>query len=81
MVVLDVSSSLFDTVSVLQQVRADPTLGNLPVLATCMERDRALGMRCIEMGADDVLAEPFDSVLLRVRIELGLAQKLANRET
>jgi DNA-binding response OmpR family regulator len=82
MVVLDVTNSLPDAASVLRQIRADPTLRNLPVLVTCMKRDTAAGIRCVEMGADDVLAEPFDSVLLRARIDLGLAQKrLADRET
>jgi DNA-binding response OmpR family regulator len=32
-------------------------------------------MRCIEMGAEDYLPKPFDPVLLRARINAGLARK------
>jgi DNA-binding response OmpR family regulator len=32
-------------------------------------------VRCIELGADDYLPKPFDPVLLRARINAGLARK------
>ena len=32
-------------------------------------------VRCIEIGADDYLSKPFDPVVLRARINAGLAKK------
>ena len=55
--------------------RPTPGLRHIPVImiSAVDEVDSVIG--CIELGADDYLAKPFDPVLLRARINAGLAKK------
>jgi adenylate cyclase len=74
-VLLGVSSLGLEAPAMLGRFRADQTLRRVPVLVTCAEQDTSLAVRCLEAGADDLLTEPFDPVLLRARVTLCLARK------
>ena len=64
-----------DGVSALEQIKADPHLQHVPVIMISAIDEIDSVVRCIEMGAEDYLPKPFDPVLLRARINAGLARK------
>jgi adenylate cyclase len=74
-VLLDIVMPELDGVSVLEQVKSDPTLQDVPVIMISGVDDTESVVRCIEIGADDYLSKPFDPVLLRARISAGLTKK------
>jgi adenylate cyclase len=74
-VLLDIVMPELDGVSVLERVKSDPDLQNLPVIMISGVDDTESVVRCIEIGADDYLPKPFDPVLLRARISAGLTKK------
>lgn len=74
-VLLDIVMPEVDGYQVLDQVKADPKLRHIPVIVITSVDDVGSAVRCIEMGADDLLTKPFDPVLLRARINAGLTKK------
>jgi CheY-like chemotaxis protein len=74
-VLLDVLMPEMDGYQVLGQIRSDPKLRRTPVIMISALEDIQSVVRCIEMGAEDYLPKPFDPVLLRARINAGLARK------
>jgi class 3 adenylate cyclase len=75
LVLLDIVMPELDGVSVLQQIKSDPHLQHIPVIMISAVDETDSVVRCIEMGAEDYLPKPFDPVLLRARINAGLARK------
>jgi len=81
LVLLDVMMPDLDGYAVLQQLKADPALRDVPVLMISALDEIESVVRCIEMGAEDYLPKPFDPVLLRARIGACLEKKrLRDRE-
>ena len=74
-VLLDIIMPELDGVSVLERVKSDPALQDVPVIMISGVDDTDSVVRCIEIGADDYLPKPFDPVLLRARISAGLTKK------
>jgi adenylate cyclase len=74
-VLLDIVMPEMDGVSVLEHVKRDPALHDVPVIMISGVDDTDSVIRCIEIGADDYLPKPFDPVLLRARINAGLTKK------
>jgi adenylate cyclase len=74
-VLLDIVMPELDGVSVLERVKSDPALQDVPVIMISGVDDTDSVIRCIEIGADDYLPKPFDPVLLRARISAGLTKK------
>ena len=74
-VLLDILMPELDGVAVLERVKADDGLTHLPVIMISAVDETESVLRCIEMGAEDYLQKPFDPVLLRARINAGLAKK------
>ncbi len=74
-VLLDVLMPGMDGYQVLERIRSDPKLRHIPVIMISALEDVESVVRCIEMGAEDYLPKPFDPVLLRARINAGLARK------
>jgi two-component system, cell cycle response regulator len=74
-VLLDVLMPGMDGYQVLQHIRSEPKLRHTPVIMISALDDVESVVRCIEMGADDYLPKPFDPVILRARINAGLARK------
>jgi adenylate cyclase len=64
-----------DGVSVLEHVKGDSALQDVPVIMISGVDDTESVVRCIEIGADDYLPNPFDPVLLRAQISAGLTKK------
>lgn len=74
-VLLDVLMPDVDGYEVLTQMKDDPRLQHLPVIMITALDDIESTVRCIELGADDYLAKPFEPVLLEARISAGLTKK------
>ena len=81
LVLLDVMMPEMDGYEVLQQLKADAALRDIPVLMISAVDEIESVVRCIELGAEDYLPKPFDPVLLRARIGACLEKKrLRDRE-
>jgi adenylate cyclase len=74
-VLLDIVMPELDGIAVLERLKADDGLSHLPVIMISAVDETESVLRCIEMGAEDYLPKPFDPVLLRARINAGLAKK------
>ena len=75
MVLLDIVMPDMDGFEVLQAMKADPALRDIPtiVISSLEEMDDAV--KAIELGAEDFLTKPFNIVLLRARLNAGLERK------
>jgi class 3 adenylate cyclase len=74
-VLLDIVMPELDGIAVLETLKADPALQHVPVIMISAVDELGSVVRCIEIGAEDYLPKPFDAVLLRARINAGLARK------
>ena len=75
-VLLDIVMPELDGMSVLEEMKADPVLRDVPVIMISALDDFDSVVRCIELGAEDYLPKPFDPVLLRARINAGLGRRM-----
>ncbi len=75
LVLLDIIMPEMDGYQVLEHLRADPTLSHIPVLIISAVDELHSAVRCIELGAEDYLTKPFNSVLLKARIQASLEKK------
>lgn len=81
LVMLDMIMPGLDGFQVLAKIKADPNLRETPVIMlSALDEENGIA-RCIEMGAEDYLAKPFNPVFLRARIGACLEKKrLRDRE-
>src|SRR5438046_2135883 len=75
LVLLDVQMPAMDGYQVLEQLKADPRLRDLPVIMISAVEELESVVRCIELGAQDYLPKPFNPVLLRARLTACLERK------
>ncbi len=75
LVLLDIVMPGLDGISVLERLKATPDANHVPVIMISAVDDTESVVRCIEIGADDYLSKPFNPVILRARINAGLAKK------
>jgi CheY-like chemotaxis protein len=75
LVLLDVLMPGLDGYQVLEQIKADPRLRDVPVIMVSALDEIESVVRCIERGAEDYLPKPFEPVLLRARIGACLEKK------
>jgi class 3 adenylate cyclase len=75
LVLLDIMMPRLNGYQVLEQMKADPELRNLPVIMISAIDDLESVVRCISAGAEDYLPKPFDPVLLKARIGACLEKK------
>ena len=74
-VLLDIMMPEMDGYAVLERLRADGLLNNLPVIVISALDDLSSAIRCIELGAEDYLPKPFEPTLLKARIKATLEKK------
>lgn len=74
-VLLDVLMPEMDGYELLERMVADERLRHIPVIMISALDQLESAVRCIELGAEDYLAKPFEPVLLRARINAALARK------
>jgi sigma-B regulation protein RsbU (phosphoserine phosphatase) len=72
---LDMIMPGLDGFQVLAKLKADPVLRELSVIMlSALDEENGIA-RCIEMGAEDYLAKPFNPVFLRARLGACLEKK------
>ena len=81
LVLLDVMMPDLDGYAVLERLKADPALRDIPVLMISALDELDSVVRCIQLGAEDYLGKPFEPVLLQARVGACLEKKrLHDRE-
>jgi class 3 adenylate cyclase/CheY-like chemotaxis protein len=82
LLLLDIIMPVMDGFEVLEKLKADPLLREIPVIVLSASDQLTYVVRCIQMGATDYLSKPFNPVLLQARIGSCLERKrLRDRET
>jgi len=72
---LDIEMPEMDGFQVLEQIRGDLALRDVPVIVTSSLEGIDNVVRCIELGAEDYLPKPVNPVLLKARIGASLEKK------
>jgi adenylate cyclase len=75
LVLLDIEMPEMDGFQVLEQIRGDLQLRDVPVLVTSSVEGLDNVVRCIELGAEDYLPKPVNAVLLKARVGACLEKK------
>jgi adenylate cyclase len=75
LVLLDIEMPRLDGFGVLTALKRDPIRRHVPVIVTSGLEQLDAVVRCIELGAEDFLPKPVNSVLLRARIGASLERK------
>jgi len=75
LILLDVEMPNMDGSQVLEQLKADPRLRDIPVIMLSAMDEVERVVRCIELGAQDYLPRPFHPVLLQARLSMCLQRK------
>ncbi len=75
LVLLDLIMPGLDGYQVLSRLKADSVLKHVPVIMiSALDQENGIA-RCIEMGAEDYIAKPFNPIFLRARIGASLEKK------
>jgi adenylate cyclase len=80
LVLLDVMMPDLDGYAVLQRIKGDPALRDIPVLMISALDELDSVARCIQLGAEDYLGKPFEPVLLQARVGACLEKKRLHDE-
>jgi class 3 adenylate cyclase len=80
LVLLDVMMPDLDGYAVLERLKRDPALRDIPVVMISALDELDSVVRCIQLGAEDYLSKPFDPVLLQARIGACLDKKRLHDE-
>ena len=75
LVLLDVMMPQLNGYEVLERMKADPALRDIPVIMISALSEMDSVIRCIELGAEDYLPKPFNPTLLRARVGASLEKK------
>jgi adenylate cyclase len=75
LLLLDIEMPELDGFAVLEQLKGDPHLRDLPVIVTSSVEGLDNIVRCIGLGAEDYLPKPVNPVLLKARIGASLEKK------
>ncbi len=75
LVLLDVMMPKLDGYQVLERLKGEGRLHQLPVVMISALQELDSVVRCIELGAEDYLPKPFNPVLLKARIGACLEKK------
>ena len=82
LLLLDVIMPLMDGFEVLEQLKAESLLRDIPVIVLSASDQLDHVVKCIQKGAEDYLSKPFSPVLLQARIGSCLERKrLRDQET
>jgi class 3 adenylate cyclase len=77
---LDIEMPEMDGFQVLEALKADPALRDMPVIVTSSMEGLDNVVRCIELGAEDYIAKPVNKVLLKARLDSSLEKKRLSDE-
>lgn len=75
LVLLDIMMPVLDGFGVLEALRRDGRINELPILVISALSEMDPVVRCIELGAADFIVKPFNPTLLRARVLSTLEKK------
>ena len=75
LVLTDIAMPEVDGFGVIEQLKSDRGLEDLPVIVISGNSDLRGITRCIEMGAEDYLPKPFSPAILKARVDACLEKK------
>ena len=75
LVLLDIMMPDMNGYQVLERMKADTRLRDIPVVMISAVDEIDSVVRCVELGADDYLPKPFNATLLRARVGASLEKK------
>jgi two-component system cell cycle response regulator len=75
LVLLDLEMPEMNGYQVLEYLKADAHLRDIPVIMISAVEEEESVVKCIELGAQDYLPKPFNQVLLRARLGACLERK------
>lgn len=75
LVLLDIRMPDIDGIEVLRWIRQEYSPGQLPVFMVSAEHSTQTKLECIEEGANDYFAKPYDTAVLRQHIEDSIRDK------
>lgn len=79
LVLLDVIMPDMDGVQVLEVLRREGRMGDVPVIMVSAHETLEIVVRCIELGAEDYLTKPIQPTMLRARV-MAILEKRRLRE-
>jgi pilus assembly protein CpaE len=80
LIVLDVPAGSTGSLELCREIRATPALAPIPVLCIAQSDDVEARIAFLEVGADDVVAKPFDGRELEARVEALILRFQRSRE-
>lgn len=75
LMLLDIMMPEMDGYQVLERIKADEALRDIPVIMISALEEIESVIRCVELGAEDYLPKPFNATLLRARVGASLEKK------
>ena len=75
LVLLDIMMPGLDGYAVLERVKADQKIRQVPIIVISAIDEADSVVQCLRMGADDYIIKPFNAVLVRARVSASLAKK------
>ena len=75
LVLLDIMMPIMDGFAVLERVKANPLLRDIPIIVISAMNDLESVVKGIKFGAEDYLPKPFEPTLLQARITASLEKK------
>ena len=75
LMLLDIEMPEMNGFEVLEEMKTDAQIRDVPVIVTSAVEGIGSVVRCIELGAEDYLSKPVNAVLLKARIGSALAKK------
>ena len=75
LIVLDLLMPGMDGFEVVQKLKADPAVKDIPVVMISSAEDMSGIVKSVKLGAEDYIFKPFDEVLLKARIDGCLERK------
>ena len=75
LVLLDMMMPELNGIEVLEQIKANPATADIPVLILSADSDIDQITSCIQLGAEDYLVKPFNSVFLKARVNSCLEKR------
>lgn len=80
LILMDVNMPGKDGVTLLQQLKADPSYEDIPVVMLTAESDDQLLAKCFQAGAADFANKPIREVILQSRVKAALLRRQYVRE-
>jgi putative two-component system response regulator len=80
LLLLDIMMPGVDGFEVLRRMRSNESVSHVPVIVITALDELDAAARCIELGAEDYLAKPFNPVLLRARVSACLEKRRLYRQ-